>query len=575
MAGVRETFTADDARHWALLTRAAFAVRRREIDALNVFPVPDGDTGTNLYLTLDGALDHVVDGHTRLGILGKATLQQECEHLGRAILLSARGNSGVILSQMVRGLTQVVVEGDLETLDAAQMATALARGATLARKAVAHPQEGTMLSVADAAALAALAAREGTLAEVVDAARVAAIAALDRTPEQLPVLADAGVVDAGGAGCVLILEALTRVVTGAWTEQDEAVLGGGGGLARRDEWHRDPQSGASPFRPTEATAEPVSIGGPAYEVMYVLEDSDDEKVATLTATLDGLGDSLIVSGGPDLWTVHVHVDDVGAAIEAGIEAGRPRRIAVTSFADQIARHRERQALGVVACAAGPGIAAIMREAGAIVVTSAPGARASAGQLLEAARRTGAHAVLILPNDMDTVLAAEAAVDAAAHEGISAHVIPSRTAVQGLAALAVHDPSHPVQDNVVAMTGAARATRHGAVTVAVKEGLTSGGHCVPGDVLGIVDGDIVIVEQVPAAADGGPGERGAVLADVATEVVRRLMGAGGELVTLLTGLEVDEGLVDEVERAVKEAGPHLEVLRLVGGQAAYPLLIGVE
>ena len=406
-AGVRETYGADDARRWALLTRAAFAARRREIDDLNVYPVPDGDTGTNLYLTLDGALDQVAEAHTGLGILGRATLVEESEHLGRAMLLSARGNSGVILSEIMRGLTRSVVEGGYDHLDARQLATAFARGAAQARRAVAHPQEGTMLTVADAAAAAAVteADRGASLVEVVAAAQDAAAEALRRTPEQLPALAAAGVVDAGGVGVVLMLEALSRALTGDWSAHEDAVVGAES-FARREEWRRPDLSapGSADTGVVEqlsadhghaSAPHGVELSGPAYEVMYVLEDSDEQRAQGLMATLDALGDSLIVSGGPDLWTVHVHVDDVGAAIEAGIEAGRPRRIVVTNFAHQIAGRREPNAIagrtateapndsvGVVACAAGPGIAALLTDAGAVVVDSAPGARASAGQLLE-------------------------------------------------------------------------------------------------------------------------------------------------------------------------------------------------
>ena len=580
-----QTYTADDARHWVLLTRAAFAARRSELDALNVYPVPDGDTGTNLYLTLDGALDQVIEAHTRRGILGTASLVEECETLSRAVLLSGRGNSGVILGQILRGLCQVVIENQYVDLDASAIATCFERGASMARKAVAHPQEGTILSVADAAAAAARVAadRGDDLVPVVEAALEGAQVALARTPEQLEALARAGVVDAGGAGCVLMLESLHRVLTGSWGGDLSDVLGGGTALVRRDEWHRagnesvssmagdtdvghdtDGAGASSGDGPDHSGPEPTSsasVSGPAYEVMYLVEDSDEDRIDALTSTLDGLGDSLIVVGGPDLWSVHVHVDDVGAAIEAGIDAGRLRRVIVTNFADQIGRHRERNTIGVVACAAGPGIGAILKEAGAVVVPSSPGARASAGQLLEGARATGAHSVLLLPNDKDTVMAAEAAVTAAAQEGMAVHVIPARTAVQGLAAMAVHDPTMSVQDNVIAMAGAARATRHGAVTIASKEALTSGGHCVPGDALGIVDGDIVLV--------------GDDLAQIAIEVVQRLLRAGGELVTLLTGEGATPELLSRLEDAIRDEAAHAEVIVLEGGQSAYPLLIGVE
>ncbi|MGL5909600.1 MAG: DAK2 domain-containing protein, partial [Phycicoccus sp.] len=309
-----DVITAADARHWALLTRAALAARRAEIDALNVFPVPDGDTGTNLYLTVDQAIDDVITAHEAAGIRGVATLVQECTALRRAILLSARGNSGVIVSQVVGGLCDVVVERRAEAVDPLMLAACLERGAAAARAAVVHPQEGTILTVADAGAAAARLAADagGSLVDVCEAAADAANDALARTPDQLPALARAGVVDAGGAGCVLLLESFHRVVAGTWTADDEGLLAGGIGLAHRVRWRPsttmpdDAASAGSDLRPGSdprgVSGERVG-GGPAYEVMYLVEDSTPEAVDHLTRALDGLGDSLLVVGGPDLWNV--------------------------------------------------------------------------------------------------------------------------------------------------------------------------------------------------------------------------------------------------------------------------------
>jgi uncharacterized protein len=568
---VPAVLTAADARHWALLTRAALAARRTEIDGLNVFPVPDGDTGTNLYLTFDAAIDEVVASHENAGILGEATLVQECRTLKRAILLSARGNSGVIVSQLVGGLCDAVIERQAEVVDALLLADSFAAGAAAARACVVHPQEGTILTVADAGAAAAVeaAGAGGSLADVCEAAVDAAQQALARTPDQLEALARAGVVDAGGAGCVLLLESFHRVVTGRWSATDDRLLSAGPPLRRRDEWRPAHAVPARPERtsPTLPGHDPLDVAGeahgegPAYEVMYLLTAATPEGVQTLRSTLDGLGDSLLVVGGPDLWNVHVHVDDPGAAVEAGVAAGRPERIRITHFAGQVDTRDHPAPLAVVACAAGPGIGALLHEAGAAVVASGPGRRASAGQLLQAVESTGSSAVVLLPGDRDTFMAAEIAAQAAAGSGIDVHVVPARTTVQSLAALAVLDPGRSVHSNVVAMTGAAVATRHGAVSVATKEALTWAGVCHPGDVLGIVDGDVAFL--------------GTDIAVAAREVLDRLLSAGGELVTLVLGADADPGLGEGVAAALERDRPELEVVVIDGGQPVYPLLVGVE
>ena len=257
-------FTAADARHWALLTRAALAARRTEIDALNVFPVPDGDTGTNLYLTFDAAIDEVVAAHEAAGILGEATLVAGVPHPQAGH--PARG------SRQLRGHRQPARRRPVRlghrartprSVDALLLADAFAAGAAAARACVAHPQEGTILTVADAGAAAAVEAAEagGSLADVCEAAVDAAQEALARTPEQLEALARAGVVDAGGAGCVLMLESFHRVVTGRWTATDEGLLSAGPTLHRRDEWRRSPPT--RPVGPPSPTAADAGRAGPA------------------------------------------------------------------------------------------------------------------------------------------------------------------------------------------------------------------------------------------------------------------------------------------------------------------------
>lgn len=565
-----------------MLTRAAFAARRAEIDALNVFPVPDGDTGTNLYLSLDAALDSVRTEHERAGILGAASLEQECSAMARSLLLTARGNSGVILSQLVRGFAEAIAESGKDLADAGTIADGLERASQRAYASVTRPAEGTILTVARAAASAGAAAVDRGLVAVAEDALDAATEALKATTAQLPALERAGVVDAGAAGYLLLLEALARVVHQDGTHVGERMeVFADDTMHRREDWSQAggvvAPMGASGGSPTgEGDLVP---GGPAYEVMYLLRDSDEERAAVLRDTLDALGDSLLVVGGPDLWNVHVHVDDVGAAVEAGIEAGRPYRVRVTHFASQgdRATHGDRAGQGdradqvggahpaagvaVVACAAGPGLAAVLGQAGAKVVESGPGRRASAGKLLDAARSVHALEVIVLPNDGDTVMAAEAAASAAEQDGIMLHVVRSRTAVQGLAALAVFDPTASGSRNAAQMSHAAAATRHGAVAVASKQALTSAGPCEPGDVLGAVAGDVVIV--------------GADLEEVAIDVVARLLSSGGEIVTVIGGADAPPGLTESLGARIERGHRDVEVSLIDGGQPHYPLLLGVE
>ncbi|GAA4345254.1 DAK2 domain-containing protein [Angustibacter luteus] len=525
------------ARRWGIVALEHLGDRRDEIDGLNVFPVPDGDTGTNMYLTVEAAVaavEELPDG---------ADLAAVADAFARGALLGARGNSGVILSQLLRGWADVLTErpdGGADTVRAA-----MGRATDQAYAAVGRPVEGTMLTVVRAASDAAQDYPDADPAGAVEHALSAARAALAATTEQLEPLSRAGVVDAGALGVVVLLEALAGTLSG-----------------RRMVRQRPRPTGG---RSAAESCGDLEAGGPAHEVMYLL-DAEHEAVPALRAALDGLGDAVVVVGGAGLWNVHVHTDDVGAAIEAGMAAGRPHRIRVTTFAAQ----RERRALAtgasaglaVVAGAAGPGLARLFEECGATVVHSGPGRRASTAELLDAVRAAGAPSVVLLPNDPDTLAAANAAASAARDEGVQVAVLPTRAAVQGLAAIAVHDPSGSAGEDLVRMAAAAAATRHGGVTVATRDALTSAGWCRVGDGLGLVDGDVV--------------EVGADLAQVARAVLSRLLSAGGELLTVVTGNDptssrLAQAVVDEVRATRRD----IEVSVVDGGQQGYPLLLGLE
>ncbi|USC46729.1 DAK2 domain-containing protein [Streptomyces filamentosus] len=564
-------------RTWCSLALEALGRERAEIDAINVYPIADGDTGTNLYLTVESAaaaVEAVFAAH-ETGTTAPATADA-VRAMAHGALIGARGNSGTILAQLLRGMAGVLADGG----DAAHLRLALTSAADAARQAVAHPVEGTVLTVAAEAAQAAR-GEDPDLRTVVTAAYEGARAALARTPEQLAVLGRAGVVDAGGRGLVAVLGALVETVTGQApvrgprtasgkaakapvTVDGGSVVGlpvGGtpvegvaeGGL---------PAGGLSADGPLDCPED--GGAGPAFEVIYLLE-ARDEQVARLRTRLDALGDSLVVVGGDGLWHVHVHVDDAGAAVEAGVEAGRPYRIRITHFATESGHDVRVQAepaqRAVVVVVPGDGLAGLCTEAGATTVIARPGEPPASGELVDAIRRAHAREVVLLPNDAALRHTAAAAAEQARTEGVRVALVPTRAAVQGIAALAVHEPDRGFDEDVVAMTAAAGATRYAELAVAERQSWTMAGICQAGDILGLIDGDVAVI--------------GADVPGTARTVLDRMLAAGGELVTLVLGEDVPDTLADALEEHVREGHLAVDTVVYRGGHQRAPLLIGVE
>ncbi|MEV8046700.1 DAK2 domain-containing protein [Streptomyces griseoluteus] len=549
MAQVPQTFLdALAVRTWCGLALRSLGRAREEIDAINVYPVADGDTGTNLYLTVESAtaaVEAVFAGYEQ----GGPSLADALRAMAHGALIGARGNSGTILAQLLRGMAQVLAAdgaGDVSHADGTALRRALRRAADAAREAVAHPVEGTVLTVASAAAEAADGA-EGDCGAVVLAAYEGARSALAATPRQLAVLGRAGVVDAGGRGLVTVLASLVEAVTGE-ALPEETYAGAAG-------------ADVCPEAPEHA-----GEGGPAYEVIYLLE-ADDAAVARLRERLDTLGDSLVVVGGDGLWNVHVHVDDAGAAVEAGVEAGRPYRIRITHFAVGDVHTggerppREPAQRAVVAVVPGEGLAGLYAEAGAITVLARPGEPPASGELAQALRRAHAREVVLLPNDAELRHTAAAAAEQVRAEGVRVALIPTRSAVQGIAALAVHEPERRFDEDVVQMTSAAGATRYAEVLVAERQSWTTAGICQAGDALGLIDGDVAVI---------GPD-----LTGTAETVLDRMLRAGGELVTLVVGDDAPEAVADRLEARVRESYLAVDTVVYRGGRQGAPLLIGVE
>ncbi|WP_329455440.1 DAK2 domain-containing protein [Streptomyces sp. NBC_01497] len=568
------TLDAAAVRTWCARALDALGRNREEIDAINVYPVADGDTGTNLYLTAESAARAVEAVFAAHGTGdGEPAPEDAVRAMAHGALIGARGNSGTILAQLLRGMAEVLADGGTDTaapggsgpgVAAGHLTRALTRAAVSAREAVVHPVEGTILTVADAAAASARAATAAPdTGAVARAAYEGARAALDATPGQLAALGSAGVVDAGGLGLVAVLGALMETVTG----------------------QAPPASPARP-RPAQQAGEdaacppgPGEGRSPAFEVIYLLE-ADDDALGRLRSRLDALGDCLVVGGGGGLWKVHVHTDDAGAVVEAGIEAGRPYRIRVSHLtphppaswdgtgqvtgaggAPPPGGAGEPAQRAVVAVVPGEGLAGLCEQAGATTLLVHAGEPPASGELVEAIRRAHAREIVLLPNDAGLRHTAAAAAAQARAEGVRVALIPTRAAVQGIAALAVHQPERRFDEDVVAMTSAAGATRYGELAVAERMAWTTAGICQAGDVLGLIDGDIAVI--------------GADLAATATAVLDRMLAAGGELVTLVLGDDVPGALAELLEAHVR--GGHLAVDTVVhrGGGRTAPLLIGVE
>ncbi|MEH3034099.1 MAG: DAK2 domain-containing protein [Aeromicrobium erythreum] len=521
-------------RAWTRACADALSAARAEIDALNVFPVPDADTGTNAYLTFAAGASAVAE------LDEDAAFPDLVRTYTTALLTGAKGNTGVICSQLVRAVFRDLALAD--EVDATAVARAFRVASQAADDAVGEPVEGTILTVARAAAEGAEQARDdgadgrSAFAQAADAAR----SALLRTPQQLERLARAGVVDAGGRALVVLLDTTEQALTG-----------------------RMPAPTATQVPVPVANGDDFVEGGPGYEVMYLLE-ADDDAVRPLREALSGLGDSLVVVGGDRLWNVHVHVDDVGAAIEAGMAAGRPYRIAVTHFADQVARQRaERDGRGrvVVTAVTGPGLTTLCTEAGAQVLEFSRDLPLTVATVEAALRQAGSAEVIVLPNAARHVGLFEAAAAELRRDDVRVAVIPTHAQVQGIAALAVHDPGRPFDEDVVAMSSAAAHAKHGAVTVATEPGITMAGPCEAGDVLGVLSGDFAVVGQDQL--------------EVAGEVLERLLTPSAELVTLVVGSAAADGLADGLSARLRESRVDVDVEVIDGGQEHYPLFVAVE
>jgi uncharacterized protein len=594
LMGALETLSASDLRRSISAFRDALRDHQDVINRLNVYPVPDGDTGTNMALTLEAVVSDLAELSDGMEPDSKAgpepdskagpgpdskvgpgpdgdlpDLATTCKAIAHGSLMGARGNSGVILSQLLRGMTDELgclpgVAGPTE------VARALTRASDLARQAVMRPVEGTILTVAAGAAEEATAAADQgkSLVDVLDAARSGAAEALARTPELLPVLAQAGVVDAGGTGYLLLFDALLFVVDGRAIPGppelpdnfDAAIAATHGG-------------GAESAEELQAAV----LAGLRYEVMYLLE-APDETIPSFKEVWAGIGDSIVVVGGDGIWNCHIHTDDIGAAVEAALDAGRPRRIRVTDLLEQVEEERwvregadnaawgpsdvppgPPPTTGAVAVATGVGIGRIFRSLGVHrLIAGGQSMNPSTAQILEAVEALGSDEVVVLPNNKNIRPVAES-VDALTSKTV--RVIPTNSIAEGFAALLAYDPGAHIDANVQAMEESAERVVAGEVTQAVRDAESDVGPIKANDWLGLSrQGIEVVADSMSAAA--------CALLDV-------LVTDDRELVTIIEGEGATAADTRRITEWLGDNRPEVEAEVHHGGQPLYPYLFSIE
>ena len=545
------TLSAMDVRQVLSTYRDVLRSHQDVVNRLNVYPVPDGDTGTNMALTIESVISAIeaLDDPVEMATL--------CQAVSHGSLMGARGNSGVILSQLLRGISERFESCD--EIDGTTLAGAFAHADVLARQAVVRPVEGTILTVAKAAGDGATSAANegGDVASVAEAARLAAEDALARTPDLLPALRHAGVVDSGGTGYLLLLDALCFVVS------DRAL----------------------PIAPdVESMDVNISIheshgdgdvSDLRYEVMYLLE-APDEAIDAFKEVWAGIGDSIVVVGGAGIFNCHIHTNDIGASIEAAIQIGKPREIRVTDLDEQVIEERwvrdnvdidEREVrpsgpaptTSVVAVVTGDGVGRIFRSLGAKhLVKGGQSMNPSTAELVTAVEATGSANVVILPNNKNIRPVAEQVNELTE---CSVMVVPTNSIVEGFAALLSYDPSAEIQENLDAMRETASSVIAGEITQAVRDAETGAGPVREGDWMGLShEGILVVADSLDGAAK---------------KLLERLILPSHELVTVIEGDGASSGTTRQISEWLAEERPGVSVEVHHGGQPLYPYLFGIE
>ncbi|MDT2827903.1 DAK2 domain-containing protein [Enterococcus viikkiensis] len=537
-------------------------VNAEYVNSLNVFPVPDGDTGTNMNLSMTSGATAVVNSASeKVGELANV--------LAKGLLMGARGNSGVILSQLFRGFSKQIL--DVDTLNAKDLAEALVHGVETAYKAVMKPVEGTILTVARESAKAGerKANQTDDVIEVMTSVVKYGKKALDKTPEMLPVLKEVGVVDSGGQGLLFIYEGFLSALNGEFqaddtyepspAEMDEMV---------NVEHHRSVQGqlATEDIKFGYCTEIMVRLGeGPTVDSQF-----DYDKFRNY---LDGIGDSLLVVNDDEIVKVHVHTEHPGEVMNYGQKFGALMKVKVDNMRQQhetILEHdeevtafeatpAERKPYGIIAIAAGEGVQELFKSLGAdFVISGGQTMNPSTEDILKAIEEVNADQVIVLPNNKNIFMAADQAAEVA---GIPVAVVPSKTVSQGMTAMLAFNGDQSLEDNKVAMTDMLESVVSGQITNAIRDTAIDGVEIHEGDYLGMIDGKIVLSE--------------ADKYQVTLDTLNKMISEDIEIITIIVGEEGTQAEAEKLSSAIEASYPDLEVEIHTGKQPVYPYLLSAE
>nr|WP_302849590.1 MULTISPECIES: DAK2 domain-containing protein [unclassified Streptococcus] len=528
------------------------------VNSLNVFPVPDGDTGTNMGMTIENGAKEVSDRSA-------STVGEAAGIFAKGLLMGARGNSGVITSQLFRGFSQSVK--DKEELDGVALAAAFQSGVEVAYKAVMKPVEGTILTVSRGAAIGAKKKAESTndAVEVMRAALEGAKTALAKTPDMLPVLKEVGVVDSGGQGLVFIYEGFLSALTGEFIASEEFQATPATMSEMINAEHHKSVAG-------HVATEDIKFGY-CTEIMVALKQGPtyvkDFDYDEFRNYLNNLGDSLLVVNDDEIVKVHVHTEDPGLVMQEGLKYGSLVKVKVDNMRNQHeaqVEKEERQAkpveekeYAIIAVVAGDGLADIFKAQGVdYIISGGQTMNPSTEDFVKAVEELNARNIIILPNNKNILMAAQSAAEVIDQP---AAVVETKTIPQGLTSLLAFDESKSIEENYERMSASLGDVASGSVTTAVRDTTIDGLEIHENDNLGMVDGKIVVSNPD--------------MMETLEETFAHMLDEDSEIVTIYVGEDGSEELANELAQALAEKYEDVEVEIHQGGQPVYPYLFSVE